>query len=508
MQIQCPHCGATGRIPDSKIVSLGAHVSCPKCKQRFPFRESSESREAISAPTESQTGNDRGGPSAQGQLSEKQMKKIPLKSLLSNLYSVLIGGAIFAIAYLLLNLSLSVSVVLALAGYGVAFFLIFPPKKATKHEKMHSSQKEAEKPQQLSWGQRHIPLLIFLATLSGSLLGAVGSFSEALNLLIPLWKIIHPSPQIRVVGSNTILGHRLKMADEWLEDFQEMSKWQETIPLLGEQERKYKVNIDPVGSVAGIQETIRTKGQKVNVLAASEPIPPEAIRSFHEKNIDFHCAAEIGYDLIVFVTDKNNPSPILSKEDIQKVLTGKITDWSELGTTRSAKSKPIVVFARKGSGTTDIVLRAFTGSGEFPKHFVECENNAECLNQALGTPGSLYWVSLSWLYTQPPDYMQVVLIQAQENMPPTNPYEEGFNPTWYPSELIRPLYMYVLKNKDTEVESLDVAEQFFHYVRGVRGQKTLEQHNFYTYFQAPGELQPTLPEDFGRRVAGRRIVCR
>ena len=507
MQIQCPHCGASGRIPDSKIASLGTHISCPKCQQRFPFREVPESQETIAAFTEPQAGSRAESLSVQGQL-PNQMNKHPLKSFLPNFYSILIGAAIFAITYLLLHFSLSVSMVLALAGYGMAFFLVFPPKNIPKSENIPASHKDTSDPQQLSWGQRHIPLLIFLATLSGSLLGAVGSFSEALNLLAPLWKLMHPSPHIRVVGSNTILGHRLKMADEWIEDFQDMHKWQEAVPLLGEQERKYKVSVDPIGSVAGIQEAIRTRGQKVNVLAASEPIPQDAIRAFRDKEIDFHCAAEIGYDLVVFVTDKNNPSPILTKEDLRKILSAEITDWSELGEIRSAQSKPIVVFARKGSGTTDIILQAFTGSNKFPKHFVECESNAECLNQALGTPGSLYWVSLSWLYTQPPDYMQVILIKAQENMPPTNPYDEGFNVTWYPSELIRPLYMYVLKNKDTEAESLEVAERFLHYVRGVRGQKTLEQHNFYTYFQAPGDLQPTLPEDFGQRVAGRRIVCR
>jgi ABC-type phosphate transport system substrate-binding protein len=297
------------------------------------------------------------------------------------------------------------------------------------------------------------------------------------------------------------------MADQWIVDFQEISAWSERVPLAGEIQREFGISTDPIGSLKGIQEVQQGAGD-IQILAASEPIPDADVEKILAKGVNFQCAAEIGYDVIVFVTDKNNPVPILSKESIQRILSGEIHDWSEVGETRDARKQlPITVLARKGGGTTDMVLQAFTGSHSFPAHFVECASNADCLNQAVGTPGSLYWVSLSWLYTQPPDYMQVILVQAQENMPPTNPYEEGFNANYYPSELMRPLYLYVLSSENTEPEQLEVATQFFQYIRGVRGQKILEQHNFYTYFTPPADMYLKLPPGFGRQHDGTRVVC-
>jgi predicted Zn finger-like uncharacterized protein len=379
-------------------------------------------------------------------------------------------------------------------------------KDTAQTDNADSTSQESRVQQSKSWAQRHLALLVFLGTLFGSLLGAFGSLSEALNLLVPIWKFIHPSPEIRVVGSNTILGSRLQMADKWVADFQDLTKWQEPIPFVGKRYRQFEINIDAIGSLAGIQE-VEEGRRDVHVLATSEPIPDEAAKQITNSGVSFHCAAEIGYDLVVFVTDKNNPVPILKKADITRILTGEITDWTDLGAARDAKPKPIVIFARKGSGTTDVILQSFTDPSGFPAHFVECVSNADCLNQAVGTPGSLYWVSLSWLYTQPPDYMQVILIQDAENTPPSNPYEEDFNANWYPTELLRPLYMYVLQSEKSDPAELAVSEEFFSYVRGVRGQKILEQSHFYTYFDPPTDMHLHLPSGFGRGHGKAQVVC-
>jgi ABC-type phosphate transport system substrate-binding protein len=432
------------------------------------------------------------------------MAQTTLQRILPHIYSLLIGGGVFLITFGALGMGALGSSILGGVGYLISIFLIFPDRG----ERSQTANRDSS-PEKRGWAQRHLALLVFLGTLFGSLLGALGSLSEIVNgLFVPTWKSIFPSPQIRIVGSNTILGSRLGLSDEWREDFQTLNAWQEEIPLIGEIDREFRIEVDPIGSLAGIREA-QHQDSDVHVLATSEPIPDESVGALQQQGVTFQCAAEIGYDVIVFVTDKNNPVPILSKDVIGKILTGEIRDWSQLGEARDARKQlPIIVFARQGSGTTDVVLNAFTGSHSFPSHFVECRSNAECLNQAVGTPGSLYWVSLSWLYTQPPDYMQVILVQAQENAPPTNPYEEGFNPIWYPSALMRPLFLYVLNDGDTSSETLDVATQFFYYVRGVRGQKILEQHNFYTHFSPPSDMHLPLPPGFGRQHDGTRVICR
>jgi len=39
MRVQCPHCGATGNIPDDKIPAQGTKIACPKCKSPFEIRK-------------------------------------------------------------------------------------------------------------------------------------------------------------------------------------------------------------------------------------------------------------------------------------------------------------------------------------------------------------------------------------------------------------------------------------------------------------------------------------
>lgn len=455
MNIECPHCGNTGKVPDEKVSSAGLRLACPKCKTPFSVQKQASSN----------NGN---------AVNERQ--------------EAFVAAADFAVNQHLDPTNSDHAQ---------------PSKKSDRKQSRKSTERQE------SWGRRHLALLIFLATLSGSLLGAVGSLSEALNLLLPIWNVFYPAPKIRIVGSNTILGERLQMATEWETEFQELTAWQEEIPIIGETDRVYHLTIAPIGSLSGIKEAQKSPGD-AHVLATSEPIPDIELERLSNQGVSFHCAAEIGYDLIVFVTDKNNPLPNLSREDLKKILTGEITNWSEINVPPQSKpaSKPILVYARKGSGTTDVVLQALTGSLEFPSHFIECDSNADCLNQTVGTPGSLYWVSLSWLYTQPPDYMHVILVKRDDTLPATNPYDEDFYPDHYPPEFIRPLYMYVLKHELIAPETMQLAEDFFKYVRGVRGQKILEQHNFYTYFEPPADIKLLFPTGFGRHLIGPPVICR
>lgn len=410
-----------------------------------------------------------------------------IRKFVLNIGFVFVCIALFFLLIFVFRLHTAASAALCTALYGIVFLVIFLSGRETQRD-----EEPDEGPPPPGWGQRHLPLLIFLATLSGSLLGALGSLSEALNLFVPVWEMLYPAPQIRAVGSNTILGDRLQMAAQWKKEFQELNKWQEKIPIVGDIYRVHNVEFSAIGSLKGIREA-KERVENVHVLLTSEPVSDEDSAGIREKGGRFHRAAEIGYDLIVFVTDKNNPLPVLTAEDIRRILRGELKDWSQLGFSRSTVSKPIVIFARKGSGTTDVVLQAFTDFETFPEHFTECDSNSDCLNRTVGTSGSLYWVSLSWLYTQPADYMQVILLQAGDT-PPTNPYDESFNPAWYPPELFRPLYMYVLNSDRTSPESLKIADEFFKFVRGVRGQKILEQHHFYTYFNPPARMDIRLPE--------------
>jgi phosphate transport system substrate-binding protein len=302
-----------------------------------------------------------------------------------------------------------------------------------------------------------------------------------------------------VAGSNTVLGEGLTMASEWKELFQQQKSWQTRIPLIGTIQRTVNVDIRGVGSEAGFQEAIEGK---VHLLAASEPMPAESYKAITGAGYHIDCAAEIGYDVVTFVTDINNTIPAISTRDMASILNGSITDWSQVG----GEPQPIRILAREGSGTTSLILERYTGDPAFRPYFIECKNNDECLDKALSMPGSLYWVGSAWLKTQPPRYLRLILVRRGD-LAPEDPLKEDFDPDKYPEKLIRPLYMYVLSGNNLEPGPTALAKEFLHLVRGVHGQEILENNNFYTYFDPPADVEVEHLPGFGPGPDGLPVVC-
>jgi ABC-type phosphate transport system substrate-binding protein len=210
--------------------------------------------------------------------------------------------------------------------------------------------------------------------------------------------------------------------------------------------------------------------------------------------------------VIVFVTHLQNKIRSISVSSMEKMLAGEHSYWSDVNPRWDANK--IHVFVRPGSGTTSIILKAFTGSDEFRPHFFNCQSNSVCLNSALSTPGSIYWVSSAWLYTQPLSYLRPFFIRHRRFELPQNPFQDDFEPENYHPKMIRPLYMYVLSGGSIDPVSSDLAQKFFEYVRGVQGQEMLEKYHFYTYFAPPTDVTVVLPEGFGARPNERPVVCK
>jgi len=349
---------------------------------------------------------------------------------------------------------------------------------------------------------RRLAIFIFLATLLGSLLGVAADLEGATGLLVRVVEWFDPSPHISIAGSNTILGEDLGVATAWKQDFISQNLYYQEFSLLGSLKRSIEITIDAVGSHKGYQQVLEGK---VHILVASEPLTAKELEELTQKNIQIQCAVEIGYDVIVFVTDMTNSVPVFEEYGITNFLAGKITKWSDVTDAISDNSLPIHILARRGSGTTDLVLQAFTDTTIFQKHFLECSSNTDCLDKTLSIPGSIYWVSSAWLHTQPPRYLHPILIRYQKSV--QNPMDEGFDPRYYPHKLIRALYAYVLKSPEMQPEIVARAIKFLKYIRGVQGQLILEKHHFYTYFNPPYGVNIDLPSDFARQPGSVPRVC-
>jgi ABC-type phosphate transport system substrate-binding protein len=349
----------------------------------------------------------------------------------------------------------------------------------------------------------HIAIPLFLGTFLGSLFGVAAQLTAVIDAVEVIAAAINPSPQLQIVGSHTVLGHGLPLADEWREDFKELTKWKQSIPMVGKIERQVEVTVKDVGTHKGIEQAMEGKA---DLLVASAPIPDDKIKQLNRQGISIRCAAEIGYDVIVFITHLQNKVDSVSEPSIKKILKGEYTHWSDVNPNWEAK--PIHVFVRPGSGTTRLILKAFIGSDEPRPHFIECPHNSACFNGMLGTHGSTYWVSSTWLYTQPSNYLHPFFIRHEKFELPQNPFLDDFKPDHYHPKMIRPLYMYVLSGGPIDPISSDLAKKFFEYVRGVQGQELLEKSHFYTYFDPPTKVKVELPEGFGPRSNQLPVVCK
>ena len=75
----------------------------------------------------------------------------------------------------------------------------------------------------------------------------------------------------------------------------------------------------------------------------------------------------IALDAFVFVVNKNNPVRTLTVSQIQKIYTGEITDWSQVG----GKNTSIKVFTRPRNSGSEEVFRELVMDGLEPANFPE-----------------------------------------------------------------------------------------------------------------------------------------
>ncbi|MDX2163161.1 MAG: substrate-binding domain-containing protein [bacterium] len=367
-----------------------------------------------------------------------------------------------------------------------------PPTAASRNR---SKPRSAPPPRESGRTSRsNIGVIIFVATLMGSLLGVAADLGQAADTVEQFRSLFYP--ELCVVGSNTILGEGITMAVQWAEAF--------------EQRTDVRVTIDGIGSVRGVEKAVN--GGCVHVLAMSEPMTNPQYIALTSSGLSIGCAAEIGYDVIAFVTDINNPLPALLSRNLISILTGRLQSWADVG----GQDRTIRILARPGSGTTEFVLINVARYSDpnlmddqyFPPdtNYVSCNSNENCLDETLSTPGSLYWVSSAWLRTQPAEYINVMPILRGDERP-INPLQQEVDLNEYPSTLVRPLYFYVLNGPTIDDRAEALATEFLTYVRSIQGQQILEEYYFYNYFTRPFEVAVSLPPGFEPDADGVRPVC-
>ena len=103
----------------------------------------------------------------------------------------------------------------------------------------------------------------------------------------------------------------------------------------------------------------------------------------------------LAYDGIAIIVNPENPVINLTSEELAKVYTGKITNWSELG----GDDTEIVLIGREaGSGTRD-GFESITGTEDACKYRQELTSTGDVITTVSQNPGAIGYASLASVKT-------------------------------------------------------------------------------------------------------------
>lgn len=109
------------------------------------------------------------------------------------------------------------------------------------------------------------------------------------------------------------------------------------------------------------------------------------------ENPDQFEVVQIATDGIAIAVHKDNPVSDLTQEQIAKIFTGEITNWSEVG----GQDQAITVLGREASsGTRDGFEAIFGVEGE-AKYAAELTSTGEVLNRVASDPAAVGYISLA-----------------------------------------------------------------------------------------------------------------
>ncbi len=140
------------------------------------------------------------------------------------------------------------------------------------------------------------------------------------------------------------------------------------------------VTVEYTGSGAGLES-----------LAAGSVNIGNASRGLKDSERENGCVENIvAIDGIAVITDKNNSLKDISAENLAKLYTGEITNWSEMG----GVDQSVVVIGREaGSGTRDSFEELLEIKDEC-EYAQELDSTGAVLAKVAATPGAIGYVSL------------------------------------------------------------------------------------------------------------------
>ena len=246
----------------------------------------------------------------------------------------------------------------------------------------------------------------------------------------------------RVKGSDTLLPLTQELAEDYLEEHPE-----------GE------VIVTGGGSGVGIAALMENT---TDIAMASRRIKFGEKMKFAEAGLEAR-EVIVAYDALAVVVNPSNPVTQLTREQLEDIFRGKITNWKEVG----GEDRKIVVYSREtSSGTYEFFKESVLDNKNYMSSILSMPATGAIIQSVKQTKGAIGYIGLAYLNR----YVKPLAVSYDGGEHYAVPSVETAADGSYP--IVRPLYYYYDAAKEQTVSS------FISYALSPVGQKSVLEQGF------------------------------
>lgn len=268
----------------------------------------------------------------------------------------------------------------------------------------------------------------------------------------------------RVKGSDTLLPLTQELAEQYLK-----------------KDPDAEVIVTGGGSGVGIAALPENT---TDIAMASRQIKFSEKMKFAELGLDAE-EVVVAYDALAVVVNPSNPVERLTREQLEAIFRGKITNWKDVG----GEDRKIVVYSREtSSGTYEFFKESVLENKNYMSSILSMPATGAIIQSVRQTKGAIGYIGLAYLNP----YVKPLAVSYDGGAHYAVPSVETAADGSYP--IVRPLYYYYDSRKETQVSP------FISYVLSPEGQESvLEQGFIPVKVEEPGTQEEGTAVESGRK---------
>ncbi|GHT66804.1 phosphate ABC transporter substrate-binding protein [Bacteroidia bacterium] len=173
----------------------------------------------------------------------------------------------------------------------------------------------------------------------------------------------------------------------------------------------------------------------------------------------------IAYDAMAIIVHSENKVTNLTREQLEGIFTGKITNWNEVG----GSDLKIIPYAREtSSGTYEFFKESVLKNRNYKSGIMSMPATGAIVQSVSQTKGAIGYIGLAYLNKN----VKAIHVSYDKGKTFVVPSEANAKNKTYP--IVRPLYYYYL----TKAEK--IVHPFIDYILSAEGQQTVKEIGFIT----------------------------